>query len=314
MKKLIAFFAVVLVVVISGCSKDEDKLQQTWWDRLWFEEYYVMVDLNSKHKDVILPKIDFIRTTLQESVTWDDVVIQVHGPGGYTPTAEKAFDVWLETYHQKLMPDTLVPPKTGELATIIKKYLDLRREYDKDKAFKKMRLCIPAELYEQDERMWEWWLSKVQAYLTVTLGGPTDWTDGTRQLRQEMEIYYLPTTADPEDPWHCECSAEIRITSWYKAYAEGPTDKSMSTEDWKKLDPITRIYRTHEIVKEQYQNHDKVMESVRKDQGQKRYENFLTVEEEGFPIGKPADYETKKGNVGGVDVYYIEIPNVPTSK
>ncbi len=311
MKKIIALFAIVFLVVIGGCKK-EDQLQLSWWDRLWVKEQYVMVDLNNKHKDVILPKIDQIRTTIQEYVTWDDEVIQVHGPGGYTPTADKAWRVWLDTYHQEFMPDTTVPPKTGELATIITKYLELRRDYDKDKSFTKMRLCIPAEIYEQDERFWEWWLSKVQAYLTVTLGGPSAWTDGTRQLWQEVEIYKLPTTPDPEDPWHCECSAQIRITCWYKAYAEGPKDKSMSITDWNKLDPITRFNKTNEMMRAQYADYDMVMKSVRKDQGQKRYENLLSCPEEGFPLGNPADYETKQGKINGVDVYYIEIPCVPT--
>lgn len=311
MKKVIMLFAVVFLVVVSGCKK-EGQLQLTWWDRLWFDEYYVMVDLNNKHKDVILPKIDQIRTTTQEFVTWDDELIQVHGPGGYTPTADKAWRVWLETYQTKLMSDTLAPPERGELVNIIKKYLELRRDYDREKAFTKMRLCIPKELYEQDERIWEWWLSKVQAYLTVTLGGPIDWTDGTRQLSQEMEIYHLPTTSDENDPWHCDCSAQIRITCWYQAYAEGPKNKSISTEQWQKLDPMVRVQKTNEIMREQYPNHDKVMTQVRKEQGQKRYENLLSCSEEGFPIGDPADYETKFGNVNGVDVYYIEIPCVPT--
>jgi hypothetical protein len=66
------------------------------------------------------------------------------------------------------------------------------------------------------------------------------------------------------------------------------------------------------MMREQYPNHDKVMTQVRKEQGQKRYENLLSCSEEGFPIGDPADYETKFGNVNGVDVYYIEIPCVPT--
>jgi len=313
MKKNLFFcFTIVLLVVMSGCKKDE--LQLSDWDRLWVEEQYVMVDLNNKHKNVILPKIDQIRTTIQEFVTWDDELIQVHGPGGYTPTADKAWRVWLETYQQKLMPDTTVPPKTGELANIIKKYLDLRREYDKDKSFKKMYLCVPKELYEQDERFWEWWLSKIQYYLTVTLGGPIDWTEGTRQLNQEMEIYHLPTTPDPEDPWHCDCSAGIRITEWYKAYAEGPKNKSMTTEQWQKLDPMTRSNKTNEMMRAQYADYDMVMKSVRKEEGQKRYENFLSCPEEGFLIGNSSDYETKQGVIDGLDVYYIEIPNVPTKK
>lgn len=212
------------------------------------------------------------------------------------------------------MPDTLVPQTTGQLATIIQTYLDLRREYDKDKSFVKMRLSIPKELYEQDERMWEWWLSSIQNYLTVTLGGPSAWTDGTRQLWQEKEIYRLPTMSDPNDPWNCECSAEIRITDWYKGYAEGPQDKSISVQEWNKLDQITRVNKTNDLIKQRYPDYDKIMKSVTKNNGQKRYENLMTVQEEGFPLGAPEDYETKFGTVNGMEVYYMEIPAVPTKK
>lgn len=284
MKKVIVFFAIVLVlVVVIGCKKD--KIQLSWFQRLFVKEYYVMVDLNNTHKNTILPKIDEIRTTLREWVIWGEDTIQVHGPGGYTPTANKAWKVWLETYQRKFMPDTLVPPKIGELASIIKMYLDLRRKHDRDKSFTKMHLCIPKDLYEQDERFWEWWLTKIQTYLTVTLGGPDAWTDGTRQLWQEMEIYHLPTTSDPEDPWHNNCSAQIRITEWYKSYAEGPDKKMISISH---------------------------MSLVRKNEGQVRHKNLLSCPEEGFPIGNPTDYETKFGAIGSVDVYYIEIPCVPT--
>lgn len=308
--KVLYMGIVVAFIFMMGCKKEE-KLQPTWWDRIWVKEYYVMGKLNEKHVNVILPKIEEIRKTTQEYVTWDDDLIQTNGPGGYTPTANKAWRVWLETYQSVFMPDTTVMPHEGELVDIIENYLENRREHDKDKSFTKLHLCVPKELYEQDSRIWEWWLSKMQYYLTVTLGGPMDWTDGTRQLWQEIEIYNLPTTPDPDDPWHSECSAEIRITLWYKAYAEGPKDKSVQ---WDKLDVATKISMTNEMVREQYPNYEKEMQTLKKTHGQFRYENLLNVPEEGFPLGNPQDYETKQGIVNGMEVYYIEIPCIQTQE
>ena len=88
----------------------------------------------------------------------------------------------------------------------------------------------------------------------------------------------------------------------------------MTTEQWQKLDPMTRSNKTNEMMRAQYADYDMVMKSVRKEEGQKRYENFLSCPEEGFLIGNSSDYETKQGVIDGLDVYYIEIPNVPTKK
>lgn len=249
-----------------------------------------MKDLESKHKNTILPKIDAIRTTLDKYVLWDHDTIQIYGPGGYTPTAEKAWRVWNETYENELMPDTLNPPTKGELATIIKSYLDLRRKYNNQKAFDKLWLCIPKVLYKQDSRFWEWFLSKVSSYLTVTLGGPDAWTDGTRQLWQEMEIYHLPTTADPKDPWGCECSAQTRITCWYLNYAQGPDKKKL-------MDPSDFEQR---------------MEIVRQNNAQALYERFLNVHDPDFQIGSVDDYKTQEVVIDGNSYYAVGIPNVPT--
>lgn len=299
--------AMFLLVIMSGCKKEET-LQPSGWDRFWHKETYVMTDLNAKHKDVILPKIDQIRTTLQEFVTWDTTIIQVHGPGGYTPTAFKSFDVWYAAYCREFMPDTTVPCKKGEIAEIIKAYLDYRRNNGRTDSFEKMWLCIPKEIYEQDPRIWEWWLTRIQDYLTVVLGGPDAWTDGTRQLWIEMEIYYLPLTPDQEDPWHSECSAKTRIICWYQKYAEGPDDKSLN---YQQLPVAEKIKITNESIKNSYPNYEKNMQEFRKEQSQVRYNVNKMVEQKGFAIGTSEDYETKQGIVNGQEVYYLEILCVP---
>lgn len=309
-KNLFLFLTIVLLASIMGCKKDE--LQPSGWDKFWHKESIIMGDLNDIHNNKILPKIDDIRTTLQQYVMWDTTLIQVHGPGGYTPTAEKGFQVWLTGYHRILMPDTANPEK-GEFAVkIIQPYLDNRRDYAREKAFEKMWLCIPKDLYEQDGRFWEWFLSKVHEYLTVTLGGPDAWTDGTRQFWQEMEIYNLPTTPDPGDPWHCDCSAKIRITEWYKAYAEGPEDKSMTTQQWQKLDVQTRIRMTNQMVIAKIPDYEIKMAKFRKTQADLRYETITNAPVEKELIGVPSDYETKLVTVNGAEYYILQIPNIPT--
>ncbi|EKD24658.1 MAG: hypothetical protein ACD_80C00174G0008 [uncultured bacterium (gcode 4)] len=285
MKKI--FIAIVLIISIDGCKKDT--LQPNWWNKLWHKEMYVMGDLNDKHKNSILPKIDEIRTTLQQYVLWDSDTIQIYGPGGYRKTAEKAWKVWNKNYQTTLMPDTLNPSTTGEFAKIIKSYLDLRRDYDREKAFKKMWLCIPKELYKQDERFWEWWLSSVSTYCTVVLGGPEAWTYGTRQRDEEMKIYHLPTTPDPDDPWGCECSAETRITEWYEGCAEGPKKKMIALPDF-----------------------EQKMQGVRAQHAKSLRDRYLNVADPNFQIGPIEDYEVKSIVVEGEMYYGIGIPNIPT--
>jgi len=305
MKKILLFAC--LLVVLTSCKKEE-KLQPSWWDKLWHKEMVIMDGLNSKHKDVILPKIKLIRTTLQQYVMWDSDTIQVYGPGGYKATSEKAWRVWNETFQKLFMPDTLVPSQRGEWATIIKAYLDLRRDYNKDKAFKKLWLCIPKDLYDQDERFWEWFLSSVSDYLTTVLGGPDAWTDGTRQHWIEMQIYHLPTTPDPKDPWGYNCSAQTRITDWYLQYTVGPQDKSIL---WDQIDQKTKIQMTNKIIREKYENYDQKMMVFKRSQAEKRFELFKNVKDEQFNIAVE-DLETKLTTIAGGEYYVLQLPAVPT--
>jgi len=290
MKKLFfMLIGIIFLVAINGCSKDE--LQPNGWQRFWHKETIVMADLNDKHMNLILPKIDAIRTTLNQYVMWDADTIQVYGPGGYTPTAKKSWKVWQGTYERILMGDTINPSTKGVLPSIIKQYLDLRRDNERNDAFDKMWLCIPKELYEQDERFWEWWLETVSNYLTVNLGGPDAWTDGTRSMQEEMKIYHLPTTPDPEDPWHCECSAEIRITDWYLKYAEGPDKKVLLPNDFAST-----------------------MNNVRNKHAQSRYEMYKNIETPGFEIGTVEDYTTKPVVIEGKTYYVLAFPAIQMVK
>ncbi len=186
------------------------------------------------------------------------------------------------------MPDTLFPSTKGELAKLIQAYLNNRRDYDKDKALRKLWLCIPKELYAQDERLWEWFLTKIHDYFTVTLGGPDAWTDGTRQMSQEMEIYHLPTTKDPNDPWHCECPGETRITAWYKNYAEGPDKKIAESAEYRQK-----------------------MSMFKRQNAEQRYEKYLKSPDKDF-IGPIGDYETKLVVIDNKEYYVLEIPCIPT--
>ncbi len=270
-----------MIVFVTGCEK---KLQQSWWDKLWFSESYIMEDLNNKHKNTILPKIDDIRTTIKDYVVWDKDTIAIHGPGGYHPTADKAVQVWLDAYQKELMSDTTKLTDKGELANIIKKYLELRRKHDAERSFVKMRLAIPKEIYDQDEHFWEWFLRSICDYLTDQLGG--HWNDGVRDLEKEKIIYKLPTADDPNDPWGCNCSAVTRLNSWYFDYAEGPS-KMMKPENYKQ-----------------------VIDDMRQKNAQSLYEKFTKIPDPNFPIGNVEDYKTKKIFINGSEYYVLDLPVV----
>jgi len=279
-------FVVFFLLASSGCKKD-GQLQPSWWDKLWHDETVIMKDLNWTHTDIILPKIDQIRTSLDPYVMWGNDTIQIYGPGGYEATANKAWQVWLSTYQQKLMPDIVNPPTTGELAKIIHDYLELRRDNGNNESFKKLWLCIPKELYEQDERFWEFFLSTLSTYLTVNLGGPNAWTNGTRDINEEKKLYYLPTVNDAEDPWGYNLPAQTRITLWYVGYAEGDNDKIAQT------------------------NYQEKLEIMRNKNAEVLYERYLNIPNLKFDIGSVENYKTKlMKNEKDQEYYVLGLPAV----
>jgi hypothetical protein len=296
-KNLFVIIALVFFAANSGCKKDT--LQPSWWNKLWHKETVIMKDLNDKHVNVILPKIKSFRTTVGNYLIWDTDTIEINGPGGYSKLSKKAFRVWDETYHKLIMgTDTTKLSSTSYFAVnIIKPYLDLRTENSREDAFTKLWLCIPDEIYDQDGAFWEFFLSTTCNYLTAIVGGPDEWTDGTRSLWEEMKIYYLPHTSDPNDPWGYQCSGETRMLQGYLNYAEGDNKKS-----------------TPQQMQQEQELKEMRIAKVRVEQAQKRYNMFTSVTNPKFKIGNPEDYQTQELEINGVKYHVFALPVLPKSK
>lgn len=280
MKKII-FILVMLFVseaFFIGCTKDG---QMSEWEKFWYKESTILGDLNSTHKDVVLKKIDWARTSLDAFMVWDGDTIALHGPAGYSPLADKCIKVFGLRYKEVMLPDTNIGATDGELPKIIKRFLELRRENSAGQAVKKMRLYIPKETYDLDHSGFEWMFTEISAYLVGPLGGNSEWFSGTRDHATEMKIRNILTLPDPEDPWGYNCSAETRIRSWYVNYAEG-NNKSMAVSDYGKL-------ITHHA--------------------EMRYQYIAKIPS--YNAGSPNDYKTK---IAG-DVVFIDIPvDMPLKK
>lgn len=286
--KILLFLTMVLLVVMVGCKKDEKPLQPTATQQLLHEETIILEATAQKVEQVILPKMDYIRTTLQKYVMWENDTIIVHGPGGYTPTAKKGNEVHWNAYQMEFMPDTVELSTKGDFAQIIGKFLELRRQYEQHRALKKLWICIPKILYDMDPEYYEWFLTEISAYMTRDLGGAWEWSEGVRNLEREKQILYLEKTPDPNDPWGMEHSAYFRRHYWYLQYAQGPEKTAIIMQNAEKL----------VLLKAEHAGN--------------RYMQFASSPDK-ENVGNVEDYETKSGvTMGGQEVYYLEIPNIPT--
>jgi hypothetical protein len=271
MKKIVILFVIVSLALIS-CKKDTQ--QPSWWQRLWHKEYVIFEDLESKHKDVIIPKIESSRTSIAKYIIWDKDTIQINGPAGYRRLADKGFAVWNASYRKQIFPNGNINelPLNGQWAEIITAYLTLRREEDADDAFRKLWLYIPKELYKQDSRFWEMWFTAVSGYFTTYLGGDSQWSNGTRSLEQEIYILNLPYAPETESctgEW--DCTAQGRITTGYLEFAEtGERATIISPEvDTRQQEALMR-YDIYQLAK-----------SAGKQLADISTEECLTVEKEG---------------------------------
>ncbi|MCK9467124.1 MAG: hypothetical protein M0P94_02240 [Candidatus Absconditabacterales bacterium] len=282
MKKLSTiFFSLLIMVVLSTMSscKKEQKLQPN--NNILGKNFIVLVDLEKVHKSN-QGHIKIARTTT-DSYNWDDEVVVLKGPAGYSPLYHKAAREFGQAYQKEIMPDTTQLCVDCMQEKIIKKFLDLKWENTAEKAFKKMRLAIPKDLYEVYPRFFEIFLSAEMEYLTKQIGGNPNWYGGTRSLDQEKEImklFYKDDT-DFQDPWECNCSPHVYVMDYYKKYVPGNNKKSLIVNDG--------ILQEIPLLQEEF--------------ARQRY-NILVSANGGYGLVK--DYKTQYDQNEGV--YYLEIP------
>lgn len=284
MKKFLTLLFVsavaITMIAISSCKKDD--LQPNWWTELFHDTKEIMksVDQTRLNNEV---SIGNYRNTIGE-VYWDDELITLNGPGSYSLLAAHATRMQVESYKSVLIPDTTGLCQEGELASIIKSYLEKRRDYPREKAFKKLFLKIPKSLYEQYPHFWERFLSELHKYLTEVIGGPDEWTTGERNREREMELYYLPIVSDPDDPWGYNCPASMHWHDYYLGIAQGPEKMAIANQETIQL----------QIEKS----------------GNERYQRFLEnvkMTEDISVFGAAEDFQTKY-----IDGYYVlGVPVIP---
>ncbi|HRX63504.1 MAG TPA: hypothetical protein P5060_00140 [Candidatus Absconditabacterales bacterium] len=219
---LVLFFSVT-ASLLSSCKKDET-LQPSWQ---WLLKETVIFENTAEEFALILDHIDAARTTT-DTYVWCGDTITLNGPAGYEPLSEKSAVEIIWSYRNEIMADTTQFLQDGVLSKVIQKYLEIRRHNSAEDAYYKMRLAIPADLYELYPRFWERVLTEIMSYLTTQIGGNSDWYGGTRDIGMEKNIYKLPWAPDIDyqDPWGCNCAAYYYFKDFFKDRSEGDNKKS----------------------------------------------------------------------------------------
>lgn len=217
------FLMFVAIILFSSCEKDKFQPNSS----MFHSNLVVFTDLEKTH---IANKYNIQkgRTTTSE-YDWDGDVVAVNGPAGYEPLYKKATHKFGHKYRQEIMPDTTKLCVGCMQERIIQEYLYLRQDYPAEKAFNKMRLAVPKDLYEVYPRLFELFLSAEMEYLTGQIGGDPDYYSGKRSFTKEKKIANIFYSEDSEfqDPWGCNCSPYIYVLEYYKRFTPG-AKKSLS--------------------------------------------------------------------------------------
>jgi len=229
---------IFLFLVVSSCKKEE-KLQPTG---PFCSKFLVLTDLERTHY-ANQHHIKIGRTTT-DSYDWDGEVIVINGPAGYHDLYHKAAREFGKTYQNEVMLDTTELCVGCMQEQIIRKYLELKWENEEKKAFKKMRLAVPKNLYEVYPRFFELFLTAQMDYLTKEIGGKPGWYSGKRSLEKEKEImklFYKEDT-DYQDPWACNCNPHTYVLDYYKNYVQGNNKKSLVNQNLKELPDLQESF------------------------------------------------------------------------
>jgi hypothetical protein len=230
MKTKIALLMIAFLLPFMGCKKD---LQPEWQ---WLVKcHYILEDLDKYYSQTILPKIEKARTSMKEvewngeiitTFVWGTDTVKVPGPASYERIAECATSDYIAKYQEEMLPIITELTNDGDIPEVVELYLDERRDHTSGKAYKKLRLAIAKDQYELMPFFYEFVLQTIKDYLTGDIGGDDDWSQGIRSLEAEVRIRNLTSEPIPDDPWGCDCNAEIYIKEIFKEIADGPDDKA----------------------------------------------------------------------------------------
>jgi hypothetical protein len=134
-------------------------------------------------------------------------------------------------------------------------------------------------------------LTALKRYYTETIGGSSDYTNGTRNLQQEIDIRNLITAPDPEDPWGYTCSPAVHYESIFRSIAEGD-NKALRVG-------LVRDIDGQIIDVSMDMNHAQNLEA------EKRFK--LATDQKGYAVGSPEDYKTKFEEDSNGGYYYLEL-------
>ena len=282
---LMAFFLVSSSLFESCKKREQPRFRWSWWKLR--DTHFIMAN-SWKSYEGIEKNIENGRTTTG-IFYWEPDTLIMNGPAGYTSLIQKASTEWGKAINNNLMPDTTKLTELGEIIRGLKLFLDERQDHDAGKAWNIIKLAIPRKLYKTYPHFWEMLLTALKEYYTVTVGGSAEYTDGIRNLQQEINICNLITAPDPDDPWGYTCSALTHYEAIFRAMAEGD-NKAMKVG-------LARDVEGDIIDITMDMNQAQNMEA------EKRFK--LATNQKGYAVGSPEDYKTKFEDDSNGGYYYL---------
>lgn len=207
MKKIIiSLCAIVLIVAINGCNKDE-------------QSRYI--------------KVEILKKTGQEIVNQENAIDRdraSYAPSTYASLAQAATEKVLAVLLKELKPDSLYSTNQGDIPMLVGKYDEYWRDNHpkkKRKVWDRLKVGVNIDVYRVCDAYSEKLLSRLKGYCESVVNGPIEWTDGTRNAT-ETEIQYL-FIHDPDTDvvWQYR----ERLYEYFLNFAQDPNNKAKHKRD-----------------------------------------------------------------------------------
>ena len=199
-KSLNLLFAIILIVAMNSCSKDEQ----------------------ARYKKVII-----LERTGQEIVKWEEY-IKTHrstlNPEAYDSLGEVAANATVLVVMNELKPDSGVESKSGDIPRVIGEVIDYQWKHPKKsnaKVIKNIRLGVQDDVYRVFTGYSEYLLEAIKGYVSWFIIG--DQTQGIRDNPKEEEIKNIVNSVNPKNKWQMTFRDEFK--AYYISYAKDPDNK-----------------------------------------------------------------------------------------